>query len=409
MENSKCPLSGIRVIDLTSMAAGPVCARLLADWGADVIKIEPFEGDFFRKFGPILGMPASEEENPLWEQANANKRCIALDLKSPKGEEIIHKLLAKADVLVSNYRPHALRKLKLTYGDLSEKYPKLVYAVLTGFGEKGPEAEKAGFDVIAYWARSGAMVDLVDPSGYPMNSPAGFGDHPTGSALAAGICAALVKQQKTGRGDKVSISLLGNVLWNAAMMIAGAQKKYGYKYPRERFTPVTPLVLAYRCKDGEWIMLSILEHERYWPAFCNSIGREDLISDDRFNTLDSVKKHSSLLIPMLEEIIAKKTRPEWVEIWQKADLAFDILRHFKDAEYDEMAWANDNIYEHTYVNNEKSILIRTPVQFCEMGVPQVKRAGLLGQNTKEILTELGYSPAQITEFENKGVIKMRVA
>jgi (R)-2-hydroxy-4-methylpentanoate CoA-transferase len=406
MDNNNRPLSGIKVLDLTSMAAGPVCARLLADWGADVIKLEPMEGDFFRKFGPILGMPANDEENPLWENANANKRCIAVDLKSSTGQEIIHKLFATADVFLSNYRPQALRKLKLTYEDLSPKYPKLICAVLTGFGEKGPEAEKAGFDVIAYWGRSGSMVDLVDPSGYPMNSPAGFGDYPTGGILAAGICAALVRQQRTGKGEKVHISLLGNVLWNASLMILGAQKSYGFKYPKERFKPVSPLVLAYKCKDGEWVMLSILEHARYWPVWCKSIGREDLANDERYNTIEGAREHAAILVPIFEKIIATKTRPEWMEIWRKADLAIDILSHFKDVENDEMAWANDNIFEFTYPNKKKSLMIRTPIQFAEMGIPEQKRAGLLGENTKEVLTELGYSSAEIADFKNKGLIKM---
>jgi len=404
MDNYK-PLFGVRVIDLTSMAAGPVCARVLADWGADVIKVEPPEGDFLRRFGPTMGLPSFDEENPLWQLANANKRLVALDLKTPEGQEIIHKLLTTADVFVSNYRPQALRKLKLAYEDLS-KYPKLVYAMLTGFGEKGPEAEKAGFDVVAYWGRSGAMVDLVDPSGYPMNSPVGFGDHPTGVALAGGICAALLKQRRTGRGDKVSISLWGNALWNAGMMVVGAQPAYGYKFPKERLHPVSPLIMAYKCKDDEWLMLSILEHERYWEKFCTSIGREDLISDGRFNTLPAAKKYSDVLVPILENIIAKKTRSEWIEIWTKYDLANDKLMHFKDAKDDEMAWANDYIFYYIYPNKKKSLQVRTPIQFKEMGIPEQNRAGVIGENTEEILMELGYSSDQIADMHYKKQIRM---
>lgn len=238
---------------------------------------------------------------------------------------------------MTNLRPGALKKLELDYEHLKNKYPRLVYALITGFGEKGPDAGQPGFDVVAYWARSGFMVDLVKPDEYPMYAPAGFGDLTVGGLLFGGVCAALLNRERTGRGDKISISLYGSVIWFAGIVMTTTQERYGNTYPKTRLEG-NPLAIPYKCRDGEWIMLSILEVERYWPVLCKTLGREDLITDERFKNRQAIQEHRSQLIPILEEIFLSKDAEEWRTFLKKADIAHEKLCHFKDIPKDPQAW-----------------------------------------------------------------------
>lgn len=401
------PLNGIRVVDFTTMVAGPGCARILADWGADVIKVEPTSGEPWRYFGGVMGVPTSEEENPMWEVGNANKRGIALDLKSQEGINILHKLLESADVFLTTTREGALKKLNLDYEFISEKYPKLLFAHISGFGDKGPDAKKPGFDTTAFWSRSGFAVDLVEPGASPITMPVGFGDQAVGATLAGGICAALLGRNRTGRGDKISISLYGSSIWFASSMVVGTQERYGYQYPKSREKPFSPMALPYRCKDGEWILLTVMQQERDWAPLCKAIEREDLANDERFQTRVGAIKNAKVLVPILDEAFAKKTSDEMVERLTEADVSHCKMAHFKDVSKDEQAWVNDYLHEVSFANGEKATLTCTPIQFNEMGVPSYEHAPLLGEHTKEVLEELGYSSDAIDEMNKKKVIKIR--
>lgn len=406
MTRTNGPLSGYRVVELSSYLAAPSSSRLLADWGADVIKVESLSGDAFRHFGPTMSAPAHDEENPLWDILNSNKRGLALNLKAPEGKRIFETLLEKADVFLTNTRPEALKKLDLDYESLRHKYPRLIYALVTGFGETGPDAALPGFDVVAYWARSGFMVDLVKPHEYPMYAPAGFGDMTVGGTLFGGICAALLNREKTGRGDKISIALYGAAIWFAGVVITTTQERYGNAYPKTRLEG-NPLAIAYRCKDGEWIMISVLEIERYWPPFCKALGRDDLLADQRFEGRKGVLDRRSELIPILERVFASKDRDEWVAILTEADIVHAKLQHFRDIPKDEQAWANGFVYETTFANGEKAIMPSPPLRSLEAGPPSRMRGPLLGEHSKEVLEELGYSSEQIKELSDKKIIKMR--
>lgn len=404
MTKNRNVLAGVRVIDLTTYAAAPGTGRIMADWGADVIKVEPLNGDVFRHFGPLVNTPAKEDENPCWDLENANKRAIALDLKSSQGQEIIHKLLMNADVFLTNTRVEALKKLKLSYEDLSLKYPRLIWAHISGFGEEGPDATRPGFDIVAYWARSGSLIDLCQPGQPPITAPYAMGDHATSFTLCAGICAALVKQRQTGQGEKVGSSLFGNAIWNAGLMVISSQECYNDKFPKSRYYPATPLSSSYCCKDGEWLLLSILEYNRYWPVFCKVIEREDLIDDKRYNTLEAARKNLKEFVELLDKIFASKDRTEWEVKLKEADIAYEKIQHFRDVSKDEQAWINNYLYEFTFMNGNKAALPRTPVQFKEMGLPPYKPAPLLGQHTQEVLLELGYSTDEISSMINNNSI-----
>lgn len=404
--SKELPLKGVKIVDLSTFAAAPGAARMLADWGADVVKVESLHGDAWRFYGTLGSTPATAEENPCWEIQNANKRSLAVDLKSTKGKAILYKLLAEADVFITNLRIKALRKLKLTYEELAGLYPRLVWAHISGYGVKGPDAERPGFDVAAYWARSGMMTDLCQPGDPPLTQAYAFGDNSTGSILCAGICAALYKQQRTGQGEKVSISLLGNAIWSAGLMVASTQERYGDEFPKSRLFPSSPLCAMYKCKDGEWLLLCIIEYERYYSAFCKVMGREDLIDDERYNTLQAVKNYSQEFVQLLDRIFATKNRDEWCEKLLAVDIVCDKILHFSEVAKDEQAWANDYLYHFAYRNGEQAILPNTPIQFkAERGF--AAGAPLLGEHTREILFELGYTADEVEDFLKQEIVSSR--
>ena len=400
------PLSGIRVIDFSAYLAAPVTSRLMADWGADVIKVEALIPDVQRTMGANFLMSNKEDENPAWETANANKRGIVVDVKCPEGHEIIHKLLAQADVFITNTRPNSLQKLQLDYESLKEKYPKLVYAQLTGYGSNGPDVNEPGFDAIAFWARSGFVLDMVEPGQTPVYPLGGVGDTITGTALFGGVCAALVNSQRTGQGDKIDISLYGSAIWAMGIQLICSQPCYGYKFPKYR-KDANPMATSYRCKDGEWVSIAILAYLKQFPIFCKIMGLEDLITDERFSTFNEFSKNRAELLPILEKAFATKTSKEWDKLLKEGDVVHTVLRHYTDVHKDEQALANNFLIDHTFPNGEHVLMPSPPLRSAVVGEPPREKAPYFGENTKEVLEELGYSPQQINEMAMNKKIMVR--
>jgi (R)-2-hydroxy-4-methylpentanoate CoA-transferase len=400
------PLSGVHVIELTTYVAAPTCGRMFADWGADVIKVEAPSGDYFRSYGEVVKTSMNEEENPLWDLMHANKRGIVVDLKDAKAREILYKLLDGADVFLTNVRPAALQKLDLDYETLEKRFPRLVYGLVTGLGEGGPDADLPGFDVTAYWARSGFIVDLVNPDAYPVYPPAAFGDVSVGTTLFGGVCAALRKAEKTGRGDKISISLYGTAIWFASICIVSTQERYGNAYPKTRLEG-HPLAIPYKCKDDEWVTTSVLDIKAQWPIFCEAINHPELINDPRFKTVAEWLKHKADLIGILEPVFLTKSRDEWIDIFRKVGIVVERLNHFKDITKDPQAWANNYLRNHTFANGEQAALTCTPLRSAHTETVPFKGGPLLGEHTKEILEELGYSAAEIEEMKQAKKILIR--
>lgn len=395
------PLKGVKVIDLTYFIAGPGSARILADWGADVIKVEPFWGDPGRGTGAGMGMPASVDINPLYSTYNSNKRGIAIDLKSEKGMEIMEKMLEKADVFISSYRTKALVKLGLDYESVHKRYPQIVWAQVNGFGDYGPAKDNPGFDTVAFWARSGAMLDLAE-KGTAVNPAIGFGDATTSCSLAGGIAAALYEQQRTGIGSKVMVSLLGQAIWNLSSEIASTQ--FGDEYPKTRKKANSPVINSYECKDGGWIFLSILEHERYYETFCKVIGREDLIGNDKYSTTLAAKENAAEFIEMIEAEFKKWTQDEMHNKLLAADIAHEKIQHIKDVLSDPQARENNYVYEVESRNGSKVLLAMPPVKFNTIEAEIKNDAPLVGENNEEVLMELGYGEEEIERMRNEKVI-----
>lgn len=397
------PLKGIKVVDFTLFVAGPSTTKMLADWGADIIKIESFSGDPFRLTGLGQGAPCDEDFNPCFNYLNSNKRGISINLKNKEGMKIMHRLLADAEVFVTNFRPGALKRLGLDYETLSEKYPKLVWAEINGYGNYGPDKDNPGFDTIAFWARSGAMIDQVEKNTAPIIPLIGFGDCTAGSNLAAGITAALFDKTRTGKGQKVSVSLLGSAAWNIGTTFISQQ--FGIEFPKSRKSPAMPFINSYKCKNNEWVFISVLEHERYYNQMCKLFGREDLVDNSKYCTTKEASKRSKELVEIFDNEISKFTYDEVSSKLRSVDIAHEKIRHAIDMINDPQCIENKYISEITHENGKKTYAPMTPVKFGNVDPNQMFGAPTVGEHTKEILEEYGYTEDQIAKvYKNKVVI-----
>jgi crotonobetainyl-CoA:carnitine CoA-transferase CaiB-like acyl-CoA transferase len=404
------PLEGIKVIELSTMVAASSCGRMLADWGAEVIKIETEQGDMFRYFPKTFMVPCTEDENPLFDNLNANKKGIVINLKTTEGLKIMHQLLSDADVFLTNTRPKALKKLGLDYDSLKVKYPGLICATITGFGDKGPKADHPGFDTVAFWASSGFNADMMvdGPDSYPVYSAAGPGDIITAMALFSAISSALYKKSQTREGDHVTSSLYGSALWCFHIMAVATEEQYGYKYPKSRYESA-PTGSPFRTKDNEWVMTTILNYDMHWSRLCKVLGVEELIDDPRYNNPVGQRnpENRAYLMKRFEKIYETRTADEWTKALTEADIVNDKLAHYKDMEHSEQAWANDFIHEVTCPNGNKSILVRPSMKSERMGIPEFNRGPMIGEHTKEILSSLGYSTQEINDLKTINAVKCK--
>lgn len=399
------PLTGIKVIEMASHGAVPSCGKTLADWGAEVIKVEPQNGDFGRYSGQNFGVPTSEDVNPHFELLNGNKKSIVLNLKNETGYRAMLKLLGKVDVLITNYRQVALNKLGLDYKTLSEKFPKLVFAHLSGFGLEGPIASSPGFDTVAYFARPGFMLDFAERDTSPISAPFGVGDLTAGSTMAGAIGTALYKREKTGKGERVETSLYGQSIWGLGIVLQSV--KHGAVYPRSRKEATVPLNNCYKCKDGEWIYISVLEYDRYCKSLFKLMNREDLCENEKFNNAKGGEENNVELISILDEGFLLYDRETWSKKLKEADIAHDYINHMKDVLVDKQAYENDFIIDYEYQSGEKTVIAQPPVRFGDSRVSQHRLAPKLGENSIEILKSLGYSDNEIEEMSEKGITLIR--
>ena len=409
---STLPLQGIKVLDFSTYAAAPICSMTLADWGADVIKIEPIMGDMFRFFGLIMMCPVQEDDNIQFEMDNRNKRGLSLNLKTSQGKEIIHKLLETADVLVTNYRPKALESLSLDYETVSKDNPRLVYAYLNGYGDEGPDRDKPGFDLSAYFARSGILVEMPEPGNPPLPALAGFGDHPTGTFLAGGICAALFQRERTGKGCRVQTSLFNAALWNLQLNIASANnnahlsQEESDKLKTRRKKPRSGLMNTYQSKDSRWITVMALEYDRYWKPFAEIVlRRQDLTDDPRFNNQMAGFQHGEELAAIIDEVFGKLMEDEIVSRLKAADMAHEVNLRWREIKNERQALENGFIIEHKMPSGRTDWVMGNPVRFNGEKTLIRRNAPRLGEHNDEILSEMGYSAEQIASWRANLVIK----
>lgn len=400
------PFSGVKVVDFSVYAAGPTVSLVMGYWGADVIKVETLEGDPGRLFGVQLGVPATDLENPVSEATNAFRRGTSIDIKTKEGQEILHKLLADADVFVTNYRPKGLERLGFSYDQLKEKYPRLIYALGTGFGEKGPKADKPGFDLTAFAAYGGFMLELGEPGAPPIPPVVGMGDFLTSINLTLGIATALYQREKTGKGDKITAALYHSALWQLSALLAA---RNFWDYPGlSIYNPLYPPSGIYECADHRWIAICLMEHYRHWPVLSETLGLSELAEDPRFKTVPAVLKNSKELHTMIKDKILTKERDEWAKIWEDADIPYEILQtHREILDRDQQAPINNFLVPVETAGKTRIMkMVSPPVQFPNYPVPKWVNAPSIGQHTEEVLLECGYSKEQIEDLEARKIIRV---
>ena len=407
MDEKRLPLQGILVADWTVFQTGPSATQLLADMGAEVIKIEtPAGGDYARgstrDAGSFLNLPHGLPYG--FECNNRNKKSMAVDLTKEEGRKIIYSLAAKADVFVQNFRVGVAKKLKVDYETLQKYNPALVYANCNGYGTRGKQATQTALDP-AIHAASGMMMGIGEGDMPPIHLPGAMSDQTTGIMLAYAIMVALFHREKTGIGQEINVAMLGTMIWvqtNNILYSLLAGK------PRERQLrkkAKNPLVNHYRCRDNRWILLAHFQPDRYWPPFCRALGLTDLQDDPRFKTLKAREENCAELVTIIDEAFAGNTRDEWLAILAAHDLIYSPIKDYWEVVNDPQVLENEFLtdYNHPALGEIKEIGI--PVELSKTPGSIREPAPQLGQHTEEVLIDkLGYSWEDIERLRDGGVI-----
>jgi crotonobetainyl-CoA:carnitine CoA-transferase CaiB-like acyl-CoA transferase len=393
--------SGLKVVDFASFIAGPGAAVMLSDFGADVIKVEPPNGDTWRIGYKIPPMPRSKD-NYTWHLNNRNKRGLALNLKSPQATEIIERLAKWADVFIVN-TPHPARvKLKLTYEDVSQFNPRLIYADITGYGDKGPDADLPGFDITSYWARTGLLALTRDAGAPPTVPVAGSGDHGTAVSLYSSIVTALYRRERTGKGSYVTTSLLATGLWANAVPVQGALNNASFYPLHDRSKPPNATLNVYKSQDDIWFLIVLTPDK--WPALANGIGRPDLLTDERYKTPAGLMAHAAELTGILDEAFGSQPMAHWQEVFEQGHITFGRVRAPQEVPDDPQLRVNDIVVPLEGAGPNLALTISSPLKVHGVDKVAAKRGPEIGEHNTEILRELGFEAKQIERLEESGVV-----
>ena len=393
---------GLRVLDCASFIAAPAAATVLSDFGADVIKIEPpGTGDPYRRLPELPGNPKGPH-NYAWMLEARNKRSLALDLTKPGGQDVLRRLVAGADVFITNFPPAVRRRLGITYEDLAPLSERLIYASFSGYGETGDEANKPGFDSNAWWARSGLM-DIVrsEAGASPARSVPGMGDHPSAMALFGAIVTALYRRERTGKGAQVTSSLMANGVWSNGFfvqaMLCGA--RIAPRPPREHtFNAMTN---HYQCRDGRWLILSLLNEERQWPALLDVIGRLDLRHDPLFATTSARHANARALVAILDEAFAERDLAEWRTRLDAAGLIFGVVAQVDDIPGDTQMRVSEVLVP---FENDTTLTINSPLWVSGAAKVPPRHPPALGAHSDEVLRAAGYGETEIRALRASGAV-----
>lgn len=397
------PMDGVKVVEMGVWVAGPAAGCILGDWGADVVKIEPPGlGDPSRLFQTMFG--ADLPFNPIFENDNRNKRSIVLDLSNADGRAVALELIDGADVFVTNVRSAGLARLGLDPDSLMARNPRLVYGAITGYGLEGPEADRAAYDIAAFWARSGIAASLTQPGGMPPFQRGGMGDHNTGLAAAGAISAALFAREKTGRGQLVSTSLLREGMYTMSFDMSLCMR-FGIPVAvADRKSMGNPAINNYRDSKGRWFWLVGLEGERHWPPLARAVGHPEWVDDPRFREPASRAANAAELIALLDAIFATKTREEWGEIFDaEHELWWAPVQSIEEVLQDPQAHAAGGFVE-VPDGVGTTLLPATPVDFHGTRIEHRAMAPGHGEHGEEILRELGRTATQIEALRQSGAL-----
>jgi crotonobetainyl-CoA:carnitine CoA-transferase CaiB-like acyl-CoA transferase len=400
------PLDGIRVIDWTIWQQGPVASAMLADLGAEVIKIEDrVEGDPGRGIVRMSGVDTTNRPNFYFEANNRNKKSITLDLKKDAAREIVHALVERSDVFVQNFRKGVAERLGLGYAALRARNSRLIYATASGYGPEGPESGDPSFDQLGL-ARSGIMLAAGEPEMPPLAIAGGIADQMGAIMLAYGVLAALLARERFGVGQQVDASHLGSMTMLQGLSVS-AKLMMGFALPRTvRARAGNPLWNHYRCGDGRWLCLGMLQPDRYWADFCKALGRPELASDERFVDLRARARNSEAAVAALDAAFASRPRDEWVRILRDGgDFIFTVVNSVDELPDDPQVLANDYVVEFDHPQHGPTRMLGIPVRLSETPGAIRRQAPEFGEHTEEVLNGLlGYDWERISELRRAEVI-----
>ena len=396
-------LAGVKVVEVASWLFAPSCGAILADWGADVIKVEPRKGGG----DPYRGFFKTGEVNPTIELANRGKRSVALDLSAAAGRDALLRIAADADVFVTSLLPARRRQLHVDVPDIRAANGSIIYVRASGYGPRGPNAETGGFDVAAAWARPGIAAFLTPPgAAEPTPPPGGIGDCVGGLSGAAAVAAALFKRERTGTPSEVDVSLLHGALWMGATILMWEANSggEGLRAPTggRRSLP-NPLTNSYKTKDGRWLWLAVIQPDPKWRSFCEHVGCPELCEDPRFIDFEARRKHNTELIDILDGIFASRTLDEWRERLRTFDGVWDPTQTLDEVVRDPQVIANGYLAAGEEPGPPLSV-VTSPAQFDSQPLSTVRRAPEHGQHTEEVLLECGYSWEEISSLKERGAV-----
>jgi len=400
------PLDGIRVLEVANWLAAPAAGAVLADMSADVVKVEPPQGDAWRGFriSAYVGYEHDFPVNVAFELDNRGKRSITLDLEKNEARSVLRRLAGDADVLITNLTPARAARYEVDYEALTQENPRLVFAQFTGYGVEGPEADRLGFDYAAFWARSGIMGLVGEEGRTPPLQRGGMGDHATSTMIACGILAALFERERSGIGQQINFSLLNSGLWvlGADVQIALQSRKDPVRH--DPAAPANPIWNTYRCADGAWMMLVMVQPDPYWPRVCAAVGRPELAEDERYNTLEGRARHSRELVKLLADAFISDSRAEWGRLLDEHGVIWAPVQSMSEVVEDPQAHANHYFTTVPHPSLGSLEMVDSPFRFGRSRVTARGPAPEIGQHTEEVLLEAGYTWDEIGALREKGAL-----
>ena len=398
-------LAGVKVLDVASFIFGPACAAAMADFGADVIKVEaPGIGDPYRYVHKSLPFPPCELDY-LFQQDNRSKRGVVVNLNVPAGRDVFLRLVQWADVVITNFPPRVLASLKIRYEDLSADRPDLIYAQVTGFGEAGEDIDKPGYDATAYWARTGLMDAVRAKGAEPALSLGGMGDHPSAMALLSGVMLALYRRERTGKGGKVSSNLMANGAWAASAMIAGALAGAPPFEHIDRAAPPNALVSNYVTRDGRWILLAAVQQEKDFPRVMKALGRDDLVTDPRFVDRASRAKNAAALAELMDAAFVRRDFADIRASLEANLVIYGVMNTLAETVDDPQMRAAGLFVAAEGLECGRGEVIDSPIWLSDSRKRAAHRAPKLGEHTDAVLRELGFDAAAIATLRSERAVE----
>ncbi len=401
--SAQAPFAGLKVVDASNMVMVPSAAVVMADFGAEVVKVEPPSGDLNRRGHLIPGMP-KHAESYCFFQDNRNKKSIALDLKTTEGRDILRSLLERSDVFFTNTRRAALERLGLDFESLHQLNPRLIFAHGTGYGAEGPERNKPGFDAVCYWSRSGLETTIFPQQGQLGPLPYGSGDHPSGMSLLSAVLIALYQRERTGLGTEVSTSLVANGIWSNAITIQARLLGAEFAPLRPREDPINFAAVYYRAACGRPFKFTIIDHQATWPRFCRALRRPDLVDDARYSTTEARAQVMGEIVALADVEFARADLETWRTRFGQEDVAFSELASYDEIVNDEQITANGGFLEIEHPRLGRVRTVDNPLRVEGAHRPRPLAAPDLGEHSREILEGLGLEHDRIQHLFESGVV-----